>query len=58
MIKHPCFYDLLLAQGDCCSNRVNGVTVRVEDLKNIQATLDTRKGTLMICLWSDILVEE
>ena len=29
---------------DCCSERLNGVTVRLNGQKNILATLDTRKG--------------
>jgi len=29
---------------DCCSERLNGVTVRVDDQENILAELDTRKG--------------
>merc|ERR1712141_164153 len=29
---------------DCCSNRLNGVTVRVNDDNKLIATLDTRKG--------------
>jgi len=29
---------------DCCSERLNGVTVRVDDQNKILATLDTKKG--------------
>ena len=40
----PCLYNLLLEQGDSCSDRVNGVAVRVDYLNKILAALDTRKG--------------
>ena len=40
----PCLYNLLLEQEDSCSDRVNGVAVRVDYLNNILAALDTRTG--------------